>query len=114
MTGGHLSLEYRISLPMTLDGGGAGVPLVCDVTASVGQLIAVTPGKTILVGNDGSFAFWFLLGPANVRATLGSMLVLPGDQVAFTVADDGGVYTHISTITRSGTTTGTANWGTGS
>ena len=113
------ALQPVLTYPLELQDGGLGVALTCTSTASAAQAITAIPGGTITVCNDGASCLWFRIGGTGVVATLACTPVLPGTKEVFTVPNTpptAGVYpyTHISAITRSGTTTtGTANFGVG-
>jgi len=108
-----ISLEYRLNLPLSLRGGGAGVSVEASTTASAGQLLGCKPGDQITAHNDGFVTMWFLLGGPSVRSGLNGTPVNPGDKEVFTVEDDGNDYSYVSVITRTGTTLATFNVGTG-
>lgn len=109
-----ITMAHHLNFPFELRGGGNGVALLGSTTPGAAQALGMKNGEQITVCNDGTYCLWFVIGDANILATLGCTPVLPGTKEVFTVPNDGGTYTHISAIARIGTVQGTANFGFGS
>ena len=109
----NISLTNSNILAFELRGGGSGVALSATTTAARYAAPGMKAGETIMVCNEGDVTFWFKLGDGSVVADLSCVPVLPGTKEVFTVADDGGTYTYVSVITRTGSAYGTLNYGFG-
>ncbi len=94
------------------DSGGLGVALSASVTASTPQKLPVGHSQGYVITNDGDNCMWYAFCPSTGRATLAYLPVLPWRQWSGTFPNDASL-THISVITRTGTTTGTINFGKG-
>ena len=110
----QISLAQRLNYPFELKSGGTGVGFSVTTTASVGRAITFTPGEQMTVYNDGSVAVWFAIGASTILATTDCTPVPPGVKEVFTIPNDGGTYTHVSLITRTGSSFATVNVGFGS
>lgn len=109
-----ITMAYRLNYPMELRGGGIGYGGSVSTTPSAGRALPFVPGEQITVYNDGDEAIWFAIGGASIIATTDCTPVPPGEKEVFTVSKDGGTYTHISWVTRTGTSFATVNLGFGS
>lgn len=101
------------------DNGGLGLSLEATEEASTAVALPVPRNRAYIITNDGAVTLWYGFGGPSFEATLAYLPVLPGTSVPGTLPlpeDDGQggpVWTHISTITRGGTTTATINFGKG-
>jgi hypothetical protein len=107
-------MGYRLNYPMELRGGGIGYGADVSTTPSTGRALPFVPGEQITVYNDGSVAIWFAIGGPNILATTSCTPVVPGAKEVFTISQDEGTYTHISWVTRTGSSFATVNLGFGS
>ena len=105
---GDLPAEYTF-LP---DNGGLGVALSAKIVASTPQKLPVGHSQGYIITNDGDNCMWYAFCRSNGVATLAYLPVLPWRQWSGTFPNDS-TLTHISVITRTGTTTGTINFGKG-
>lgn len=94
------------------DTGGLGVALTAAMTASVPQKLPLGHSQSYIITNDGLACFWYAFCAGDGAATLAYLPVLPGTQLNGTFPNDS-TLTHISVITRLGSTTGTINFGKG-
>lgn len=109
-----ITMGHRLIYPFELRGGGTGFGTAVTTTASTGRALSFVPGEQITVYNDGQVAVWFAVGASTILATTDCTPVPPGEKEVFTVSQDGGTYTHISFITRTGSSFATVNLGFGS
>lgn len=109
-----ITMAHRLNYAFELRGGGIGVGMAVSTTASVGRAMPFVPGEQITVYNDGPSTLWFAVGSSHILATTDCTPVAPRQKEVFTISQDGGTYTHISFITRSGTAFATTNLGFGS
>lgn len=101
-----------VTTPFEPDSGGKGVALTATTTASVAVALPIGHGRQYIISNDGMVSFWYGFGGSEFLATLAYLEVGPDKRLPFTFPNDI-TLTHISVITRSGSTTGTINFGKG-
>lgn len=109
-----ITMSHRLNYAFELRGGGCGVGFTVTTTPNAGRAIPFTPGEQITVYNDGLVAVWFAVGESTILATTDCTPVPPGAKEVFTISQDGGTYTHISLVTRTGSSFATVNIGFGS
>jgi hypothetical protein len=109
-----ITMAYRNNYQFELRHGGIGHGGEVTTTPSVGRELPFVVGEQITVYNDGDVAIWFAVGGPNILATTSCTPIPPGDKEVFTISKDGGVYTHISWVTRIGLSFATVNLGFGS
>lgn len=106
--------NYTVIMPFRPARGGRGIAVSPTNAASPAALLNAPVGaQSIMLTNDGLACFWVAFGGPSVVATLADIPVLPGNGFPLTLPNDGN-YTHFSTITRSGSSYGTINFGLGS
>jgi hypothetical protein len=109
-----ITMAYRLNYAFELRNGGVGYGTAVTTTATSGHALPFAPGEQITVYNDGSVAVWFAVGASKILATTGCTPIPPGSKEVFTIPNDGRPYTHISFVTRTGTSFATVNIGFGS
>lgn len=105
---------YTVVLPFQPISGGRGLALLPTATPASIALPArvLSQAQTCMATNDSSVTWFLAFGDSGATATLADLPVLPGTQVVFTMPNDG-TYTHAAFRTRSGSATGTLNFGLG-
>ena len=105
---------YTVILPFQPIGGGQAI----DVVPTGGGAVAAIPewakaAETVQLCNDSNVSWWLLFGTSSGMAPGLGLPCPPGCLVVYTMPGDG-TYTHYCVKTRSGSATGTLNFGLGS
>ena len=104
---------YVVALPFRPILGGQAIDVAPNSTGVVAALPDwAKPAQTIQLCNDSSVTWWLLFGTSSGMTPALGLPCPPGCLVVYTLPGDG-TYTHYCVKTRSGSATGTLNFGLG-